>query len=79
MVLKMVYDISNIKDNLATSISAVNGMMTAKDEQEKNAWVTIYNSRISEIFAELEIIKTLEPKAESAETTKEPEPTKSKK
>ena len=64
----MAYDISNIKRNLSMTADAVNGMLTAKNEQEKVAWVTIYNSRMTQVFAELEIIKELEPKIEEPET-----------
>ena len=66
----MAYDISNIKRNLSMTTDAVNGMLSAKNEQEKIAWVTIYNSRMTEVFAELEIIKELEPKAEEPKAVK---------
>lgn len=79
MVLKMVYDITTIKNNLSMTADAVNGMMSAVNENEKVAWVTIYNVRMTEVFKEIDEkisklempVPTKEEIQEVADTVKE--------
>ena len=68
----MVYDTTIIKNNLSMTADAVNGMMSAVNENEKVAWVTIYNTRMTEVFREIdEKISKLETPAPTKEEIKE--------
>lgn len=60
-----------IKQNLNFMTTAVNGLVTTENEAEKDAWATIYNSRLQAILAELDKDAIIEP----TEYVAEPEAT----
>ena len=74
----MVYDTTNIRNNLSMTVNAVNGMLSATNEQEKVAWVTIYNNRMMMVSKELEEIINLLNDSH-VEVAEEPKPVKKKK
>ena len=43
-------EITKIRENLNVTANAVNGMMSATDDAERFAWVTIYNARMKVVF-----------------------------
>ena len=60
------------------TVNAVNGMLSATNEQEKVAWVTIYNNRMMMVSKELEEIINLLNDSH-VEVAEEPKPVKKKK
>jgi len=43
-----------IRTDIVNVNKAVEGILTAKTDDEKNAWIIIYNSRLQSIFGELD-------------------------
>lgn len=61
---------------------AVEGMMTAKNDEEKNAWVLIYNSRLQSVFTAFDEIDkeyNVETTVEEVKEEVKPEEPKKKK
>ena len=63
-----------IRQNLNLMTTAVNGLLSAIDDAEKNAWTVIYNARQEAILNELDNDR-IEPMKSVAEPDPEPEAT----
>jgi hypothetical protein len=68
-----------IRIDITNMNKAVEGMMTTNNEEEKNAWAFIYNSRLQSVFTALEEIdKEYEIKTAVEEVKPEEPKTKKK-
>ena len=55
-----------MRNDLVMLTNAVNGMLTACDDNEKNAWVTIYNARYNALISQIDEEETADRICECA-------------